>query len=494
MGDEVPSSTRRLLGRALRDGRYVISGVLGSGSQGATLEAVDKRDGRLVAIKRFQVRGARSWKDVELAEREARVLSKLSHPLLPHAIEHFEEEGALYLVMERIEGETLASLGTLGRDEVVGFLHSAAEILEYLHGRTPPVIHRDIKPSNAIRRTVAQAHGEDRVEFVLVDFGSVRDSLKPAGGSTVVGTFGYMAPEQFQGRAKPASDVYAVGVCALRMLTGIEPEDLPHRGLAIDVAAALGDGDPPLVRALSAMVEPNPDERAGTLRPLLAELSEPGGGTESPARPGARDDGAQPGNRRPRPAQATDDRGGHGAAGDAGQPADGALDTVLFPPMAAAAVLGLTFAELVVWATTHVAVPMLLTLLSVVFGRGLRRAAVQVRAAGRRARQTIRRARNNVHAGQPTRGRRANPRAQRAGRRGRGRGGRAGAGRGRAGTSRKHRAGPGRQRIEPPDPPVPTGVRIEEGITETLADLEDALDEAMEDLGEGRRKGGRRDR
>ncbi len=237
MGDTGPSSTSQLLGLTLRDGRYVTSGVLGSGSQGATFEAVDKRDGRLVAIKRFQVRGARSWKEVELAEREARVLSQLSHRLLPRAIEHFEEEGALYLVMEKIEGETLASLGTLDRDEVVGFLHSAAEILEYLHGRSPPVIHRDIKPSNAIRRPARPELGESTSAYLLVDFGSVRDRLKPAGGSTVVGTFGYMAPEQFQGRARPASDVYAVGVCALRMLTGIEPEDLPHQGLAIDVAA-----------------------------------------------------------------------------------------------------------------------------------------------------------------------------------------------------------------------------------------------------------------
>ena len=63
----------------LRAGRYAVIGVLGSGSQAETLDAVDKRDGRAVAIKRFQVRGAKSWKDVELAEREARVLATLDH-------------------------------------------------------------------------------------------------------------------------------------------------------------------------------------------------------------------------------------------------------------------------------------------------------------------------------------------------------------------------------------------------------------------------------
>ena len=75
-----------------------------------TLDAVDKKNGRAVAIKRFVVRGARSWKDVELAEREAAVLSTLEHPSLPAYFEHFEENGELYLVMEKLEGESLAAL------------------------------------------------------------------------------------------------------------------------------------------------------------------------------------------------------------------------------------------------------------------------------------------------------------------------------------------------------------------------------------------------
>jgi len=243
----------------LRSGRYAIIGELGSGSQAETLDAVDELNGRAVAIKRFQVRGAKSWKDVELAEREARVLSTLSHPNLPVYIEHFEEEGALYLVMEKIEGETLASIrrrrATLTHTDVARFLADADSVLQYLHSRVPPIIHRDIKPGNVILRPDGS--------FAFVDFGSVRDQLKPEGGSTVVGTFGYMAPEQFQGRALQASDVYAVGATALSLVTGREPEDLPHRGLAIDVRAALGGGaEPWLVRALGAMLDPDPDKRA----------------------------------------------------------------------------------------------------------------------------------------------------------------------------------------------------------------------------------------
>ena len=134
-----------------------------------------------MAIKRFDVRGARGWKDVELAEREARVLSTLDHPLVPTYIEHFEEEGSLYLVMEKVEGETMEAMrqryGTLSEAEVRRFLASADSALTYLHGRASPVVHRDIKPRNVVRRPDGS--------YVLVDFGAVAelpDGLPPAMG------------------------------------------------------------------------------------------------------------------------------------------------------------------------------------------------------------------------------------------------------------------------------------------------------------------------
>lgn len=90
----------------------------------------------------------------------------------------------------------------------------------------------------------------------------------------MVGTFGYMAPEQFQGRAMSASDVYAIGATALWLLTGREPEDLPHRGLGIDVPAALADCRvrPALVKVLSAMLVPAPDERVAALGVLVKRV------------------------------------------------------------------------------------------------------------------------------------------------------------------------------------------------------------------------------
>jgi hypothetical protein len=230
---------------------------LGAGAQGSTWEGVDKREGRPVAIKRFDVRGARSWKDVELAEREARVLASLSHPKLPAYVDHFEEDGALYLVMEKIEGTPLSTLckrGPMSEADARRLLEDADDVLRYLHGRQPPVIHRDLKPGNVLRRPDGS--------FAFVDFGAVRDRMRPEGGSTVVGTFGYMAPEQLQGRAGPATDVYALGATVISALTGREPEQLPHRGLSIDVDAALGPSVSRALRAtLASMLEPDPDRR-----------------------------------------------------------------------------------------------------------------------------------------------------------------------------------------------------------------------------------------
>ncbi|WP_437315439.1 serine/threonine protein kinase [Sorangium sp. So ce385] len=387
--------------QALRDGRYVVTRALGEGAQGHTLEAVDKRLGKLVAIKRFQIRGASSWKGVELAEREARVLASLSHPSLPAYLDHFEEDGALFLVMEKIEGESLGAMrrrrAVLGRDEIVRFLRDASGVLDYLHGRAPPVIHRDIKPNNVIRRPDGS--------FAIVDFGAVRDRLRPEGGSTVVGTFGYMAPEQFQGRALPASDVYAVGATALCLLTGEEPENLPHRGLAIDVAAALGGrADPGLVRALSAMLEPDPERRAARIAPLLAALDAGGGPSERPraGRPSERD--ARTAYRDARKAE----REARKAYRDARKAERRARkedrrarerDEAAAPwrgldglPLAGA-LFGLTVARIAVGLALGVVVPTVLTLLSLVFGRVLReQAAPSVRRAGRVAELALRRA------------------------------------------------------------------------------------------------------
>ncbi len=373
------------MGETLQDGRFVVVGTLGEGAQGRTFDGVDKRVGQAVAIKRFDVRGAASWKDVDLAEREARVLQSLSHPRLPRYIDRFEENGALYLVMEKIEGASLAALkkrgATLAEKDVVRLLRDASEVLDYLHGRTPPVIHRDLKPGNVLQRPDGS--------FAFVDFGAVRDKLRPEGGSTVVGTFGYMAPEQFQGRALPGSDVYALGATVLTMLTGSEPEELPHRGLAIDVRRALrGQASERLVGVLEKMLDPDPDRRASRIAPLLDRLGDDRGRTAGRA---PRDE--------PRD-QAPSDRFARRQARRAQRRAERAARRGRRrhrgPPFPFSVVLSLLFlvGMLAVSVATQVLVPLVLTVLSLFFARRAFRSAVDaVRDAGHRAVDAMDRAR-----------------------------------------------------------------------------------------------------
>jgi hypothetical protein len=344
--------------------------TLGEGTQGSTFEAVDKRDGRLVAVKRFDVRGAKGWKDVELAEREARVLASLAHLSLPAYIEHFEEDGRLYLVMQRIEGTSLAERLRRGErftePEARRLLQDASVALAYLHGQG--VIHRDLKPGNVIER------GDG--SFAFVDFGAVRDRMKKEGGSTVVGTFGYMAPEQFQGRALPASDVYSIAATCVAMLTGTQPEDLPHRGLAIDVAGALrGRASAGLVSALTRMLDPDPERRAARVElPREARLARETRWDREAVRRARRD--ARREARRARRAQRR-----HGRSRRRGP------IHFLFPVL-----LGLAVARVAVSLAMFVIVPLVLGILSLVFGQRLRDAAERVRSAGERAYEALDRA------------------------------------------------------------------------------------------------------
>lgn len=388
----------------LKRGRYTLERLIGHGSQAQTYEARDHgtahrpapgdlageweryvdraRRGEApspharVAVKCFHVGRATAWKDVELAEREARTLASLEHPNLPRYVEHFEEEGALYLVMEMVDGESLAALrargGVSSVSEVSRMLHDVGDALRYLHGRAPAVIHRDIKPGNVLRRPDGS--------YALVDFGAVRDRMKPEGGSTVVGTFGFMAPEQFQGRASPKSDLYGLAATALVMLTGVEPEELPHQGLGIDVARAVPSSTPaPLVRALTAMLAPDPDRRVSSIDEALAMLE--GARARSAGPPSMRD--AREEEERPRRASAREEKRRRRAEKRA-RKAEARGRRAPFVPRLVAKV-GLLVAWLVVWLTVGVVVPLVLTLLSLVFGRSLRRAALACSRAARRA-------------------------------------------------------------------------------------------------------------
>jgi serine/threonine protein kinase len=218
-------------------------------------------------VKRVTPRG--TWKSFELFEREAKVLSQLRHAGVPRHLDMLEEPpGTFNLVMQRAAGENLRDLAKrrrLSETELRDVLIRCLEILDYLHTRTPAIVHRDIKPSNIVRAPDGRCS--------LVDFGGVLEAAREKGGSTMVGTFGYMAPEQLHGQSVPATDIYALGATIVALAGGIEPEDVPRNGLQMDLERHLPSLDPAFRNALIAMTDPDPDHRPQRAREVVALLA-----------------------------------------------------------------------------------------------------------------------------------------------------------------------------------------------------------------------------
>lgn len=263
--------------RAALEGRYRLLSILGQGGQATTYRAQRIADGEIFAVKEVMVRRLDSAKAFTLFEREAAVLRTLRHHGIPRYVEDFTAgEGrsvGLYLVQEFVAGRTLAQLLESHRfteTEVRSILIEMLDILQYLHRFSPPVIHRDVKPSNIIRRD-----GDDRL--ALIDFGAVRDVMRDreGGGSTVAGTFGFMAPEQFTGQALPASDIYGLGATAVALLSRQDPARLLDHTRKLAWREAI-NVSLHTRHILERMLAPDPKVRATDAGALLRELLNPG--------------------------------------------------------------------------------------------------------------------------------------------------------------------------------------------------------------------------
>lgn len=253
--------------------RYRIAGVLGQGGIGITYRAEDMETQQQVALKALSFQRMGEWKTLELFEREAKVLKHINHPAIPRYLDYFqvdtESDRRFYIAQQLADGESLAVLIDSGWRGSEGDIKQIAtqilEILIYLHELQPPIIHRDIKPQNLIRRTDGMV--------TLVDFGAVQDTYRHTqiGGSTVVGTYGYMPPEQYRGKALPASDLFGLGATILFLLTGRSPAELPEVRMKIDfrsyvhISAGFADW-------LETMLEPASEDRFSSARQALEAL------------------------------------------------------------------------------------------------------------------------------------------------------------------------------------------------------------------------------
>src|ERR1700691_2627744 len=246
-----------------RLGPYEVESPLGAGGMGEVYRALDTRLNRTVAIKILPAHLSDNSDAQQRFEREARAISSLNHPNICTLYDVGHQSGTDYLVMEYLEGETLADRlrkGPLRLDQLLKYGIEICEGLEQAH-RTG-VVHRDLKPSN-VMLTKAGAK--------LMDFGlakAVEPALPPASSLTmtvstpagshpltaqgsIVGTFQYMSPEQVEGKeADGRSDIFALGTVLYEMATG--KRAFEGKTTASVIAAVL-ERDPPPVSSVQPM-------------------------------------------------------------------------------------------------------------------------------------------------------------------------------------------------------------------------------------------------
>ncbi len=274
----------------VRLGHYEVLASLGAGGMGEVYRARDTRLGRDVAIKLLPPRVAHEPERRARFEREAKTISSLNHPHICTLYDVGEEAGAHFLVMELLEGESLADRlqrGALPLEQVVKCGAQIADALDCAHRQG--IVHRDLKPGNVVlTKTGAK----------LLDFGLARSSgegslaagpeeeateAKPlTAAGTVLGTYQYMAPEQLAGaEASPRTDIFALGAVLYEMATGKRAFEGKSK---TNLVAAILSGQPAPISAVGVVVPPalehvvrkclekEPDDRWQNAKDVASEL------------------------------------------------------------------------------------------------------------------------------------------------------------------------------------------------------------------------------
>jgi serine/threonine protein kinase len=198
-------------------GKYKILQSIGSGGFGTVYLAEDTWIDKKVALK------VPHKQNLDFGEllREPRLLASLNHPNIVTILTAERQENVFFIVMEFVPGETLETIiardGALDIARAVDYTCQICNAVDHAHRHG--VLHRDLRPSNVL---VAESG-----MLKVADFGTSRFLEIAAHGTTVIGSPPYMAPEQFQGKAVFASDIYSLGVTIYQMLTGMLPYDTP---------------------------------------------------------------------------------------------------------------------------------------------------------------------------------------------------------------------------------------------------------------------------
>ncbi|NER47737.1 MAG: protein kinase [Symploca sp. SIO1A3] len=267
----------------LLDSRYKIIQALAAGGFGHTYIAEDTRiPGNPKCIVKHLKPASSDPNLLPTARRlflsEAETLARLgNHDQIPRLLAYFEANQEFYLVQELIVGHTLRQELIPGQkwheSDVISLLESLLPVLRFIHQQD--VIHRDIKPDNIIRR-------EHDGKLVLIDFGAVKQlrsdlttTSSQASVTVSIGTPGYMATEQSQGKPRPNSDIYALGMICIQALTGLPPEQIRED---LNTGELLWQDDvsasPGLVGVLTKMVRYHFKDRYQTAAEVLHGLEQ----------------------------------------------------------------------------------------------------------------------------------------------------------------------------------------------------------------------------
>jgi serine/threonine protein kinase len=276
------------LAAGTRLGPYEVVAPVAAGGMGHVYRGVDTRLDRQVAIKVLPQEFAADAQLRQRFDREARIVGSLNHPHICVLYDIGEQQDIAYLVMEYLEGETLAarlSRGPLPAEDVVQYATEIADALDRAHRHG--VIHRDLKPGNVMLT---------RTGTKLLDFGLARapaeqlfsSETRPPGDTPItalgvlVGTLQYMSPEQLEGRAVDArTDLFALGALIYEMATG--QRAFPGQSQASIIAGILNHQPPPpsshqplsprwLDHIVGRCLEKDPEDRWQTARDVVLEL------------------------------------------------------------------------------------------------------------------------------------------------------------------------------------------------------------------------------
>lgn len=253
------------------DGKYEILKEIGHGGMSVVYLAMDQRLNKQWAVKELQKKARDKHNNIIIQSSiaEANMMKRLDHPALPRIVDIIDNETEIYVIMDYIEGESLDHIlkdnGAQPQDIVIEWGKQLCEVLDYLHSQNPPVIYRDMKPHNVMLKP------EGNVK--LIDFGIAREYKEEKhSDTTVLGTRGYAAPEQFdKGRQSDArTDIYSLGATLFHLVTGKNPLEVMYDMPPIrSINPALSGG---LENIIIRCLQNDPNDRYQSVRELLYAL------------------------------------------------------------------------------------------------------------------------------------------------------------------------------------------------------------------------------